>query len=736
MERGLGSDSVPPPGSFDKSKVLDVRPLRCLAPVVPSPQGVTAFYPPQVPPFVYAPAFGPYPPGFTAFYPFYPPPEYQRPPDQHSQTPSRATNHTGPFVSSYPVQTPPAPMPSYRTPPPTLPPIFSGSTNGDARSSRKSSKTHQVGVELREESETKGDSIRTVTEDGCSDNLKQPAQRLFNCNVHNTDAEATSSGERQKGELSNKRVKSIQEVRLSSAASVYTESVGSIVMKFDALRRRICQVEDTKDPVSGVTRRADLKAGTIMMNNGLRTNLRKRVGAVPGVEIGDIFFFRMEMCLVGLHAPSMAGIDYTSLRFNEEEEPVAVSIVSSGAYEDDVDDGDVLIYSGQGGNVNRKDKQVVDQKLERGNLALEKSLRRGNELRVIRGMKDVGNPTGKVYIYDGLYKIQESWTEKGKSGCNVFKYKLVRQPGQAAGFTIWRSIQVWKEGIISRRGLILPDLTSGAENLPVSLVNDVDDEKGPAYFSYFPGLKHAKPASSLESSFGCKCKGVCSPGNHNCSCIKKNGGDLPYIANRVLVSWKSVIHECGPSCPCQPHCSNRASQTGLKVRLEVFKTKDRGWGLQSWDPIRAGSFICEYAGEVIEGVKVEEDNDEVEDNDYTFDATCTYQVPADFSYIPELLGEEKDIDMKKEYKTPSPLMINAKNVGNVARFMNHSCSPNVFWLPVLHEHSNGPYLHIAFYAIKHIRPLTELVYDYGMSGVHHRRKRCSCGSSNCRGYFG
>lgn len=27
MERGLGSDSVPPQGSFDKSKVLDVRPL-------------------------------------------------------------------------------------------------------------------------------------------------------------------------------------------------------------------------------------------------------------------------------------------------------------------------------------------------------------------------------------------------------------------------------------------------------------------------------------------------------------------------------------------------------------------------------------------------------------------------------------------------------------------------------------------------------------------------------------
>ncbi|XP_043689601.1 histone-lysine N-methyltransferase, H3 lysine-9 specific SUVH1-like isoform X2 [Telopea speciosissima] len=693
MERGLDSDSVPSPGSFDKSKVLDVKPLRCLSPVFP-PQGFTSFYPPQGPPFVYAPPFGPYPSGFTAFYPFCVPPEHQRPPEQHPQTTSGATNQAGP--------------------------------------SRKSSKFH----DLQEESATKGDSVRSVTEDGCSDNLKQPALQFSHPNVHNTDAEATSSGVRQKSKSSYKRLRNSQEVRLSLAASVDTESVETIVMKFDAIRRRICQVEDAKDPASGGTRRADLRAGAILMNNGLRTNVKKRIGAVSGVEIGDIFFFRMEMCLVGLHGQSMAGIDYTSLKFNEEEEHVAVSIVSSGGYEGDVDDGDVLIYSGQGGNTNKKSKEVVDQKLERGNLALEKSLRRGNEVRVIRGMKDVGNSTGKVYIYDGLYKIKESWTEKGKSGGNVFKYKLIREPGQAAGFAIWKSIQVWKEGFTARRGLILPDLTSGVENLPVSLVNDVDDEKGPAYFSYFPGLKNAKPVNSHEYSFGCKCKGVCSSGNRDCSCIKKNGGDIPYIATRVLVSWKPVIHECGPSCQCQPHCLNRASQNGLKVRLEVFRTKDRGWGLRSWDPIRAGGFICEYAGEVIEKIKIEEENDELEDNDYTFDATCNYEQPADFNYIPELLGEEKEVNMNKEYKAPLPIIINAKNVGNVARFMNHGCSPNVFWLPVLHEHNDGSYLHIAFYAIKHIPPMTELLYDYGTSGTQHRTKKCLCGSSKCRGCFG
>lgn len=111
----------------------------------------------------------------------------------------------------------------------------------------------------------------------------------------------------------------------------------------------------------------------------------------------------------------MAGIDYMGLKVSQDEEPVAVSIVSSGGYEDDTNDADVLIYSGQGG-VNRKDKESTDQKLERGNLALEKSLHRGNDVRVVRGVKDFSNPTGKIYVYDGLYKIQESWVEKGKSG--------------------------------------------------------------------------------------------------------------------------------------------------------------------------------------------------------------------------------------------------------------------------------------------------------------------------------
>ncbi|GAA0157939.1 histone modifying enzyme [Lithospermum erythrorhizon] len=249
--------------------------------------------------------------------------------------------------------------------------------------------------------------------------------------------------------------------------------------------------------------------------------------------MGDIFLFRKELCLVGLHAQSMAGIDYLSLKVSGYEDPVAVSIVSSWAYDDDGNNGGMLIYTGQCG-LPKKDGQTFHQKLEGGNLALEKSRHRGNEIRVIRGLK----------------------------------------------------------GVISRAGVILPDLTSGSERLPVSLVNDVDDAKGSAYFTYTPTPKYIRPYSLSEPSLSCTCLGDCQSGDVNCPCIQKNEGFLPSSSLGVLLSYPALVHECGVKCACSSNCRNRMTQAGLKVRLEVFKTTNRGWGLGSWDPIRSGGFIC------------------------------------------------------------------------------------------------------------------------------------------------
>lgn len=59
--------------------------------------------------------------------------------------------------------------------------------------------------------------------------------------------------------------------------------------------------------------------------------------------------------------------DYPNYSF-----PLAVGIVLSGMYEDDLDNADEIVYTGQGGhNLIGDKRQIRDQKLERGNLALK-----------------------------------------------------------------------------------------------------------------------------------------------------------------------------------------------------------------------------------------------------------------------------------------------------------------------------------------------------------------------------
>lgn len=58
------------------------------------------------------------------------------------------------------------------------------------------------------------------------------------------------------------------------------------------------------------------------------------------------------------------------------------------------------------------------------------------------------------------------------------------------------------------------------------------------------------------------------------------------------------MYECGPWCGCdRARCQNRLVQRGIRVRLQVFPTDDRGWGVRCRDDLDSGTFVCIYAGE-------------------------------------------------------------------------------------------------------------------------------------------
>src|ERR687893_3103150 len=88
-------------------------------------------------------------------------------------------------------------------------------------------------------------------------------------------------------------------------------------------------------------------------------------GHVPGYPEGTLFEDRAELRESRVHRPIQAGI-------SGSQTEGADAIVLSGGYEDDADHGDVIIYTGHGGNDPETKRQVADQELRQGNLALAK----------------------------------------------------------------------------------------------------------------------------------------------------------------------------------------------------------------------------------------------------------------------------------------------------------------------------------------------------------------------------
>ncbi|KAL3499725.1 hypothetical protein ACH5RR_038818 [Cinchona calisaya] len=502
---------------------------------------------------------------------------------------------------------------------------------------------------------------------------------------------------------------------------------------FQALCRKLLQGEesrsgeDTMLKQSEKIKRIDLQAAKIIKEKGKEVNTGKQyLGAVPGVEVGDEFQYRVELAIVGIHRLYQAGID--SMKHNGV--PVATSIVASGAYDDDMENPDVLIYSGQGGNIVGKDKQPEDQKLEKGNLALWNSISKKTPVRVIRGFKETKvsdslDSRGKVvtsYIYDGLYTVEKCREETGTHGKLVFMFELKRIPGQPE--LAWKEVKKSKKSRV-RHGVCHDDIAGGLESLPICAINTIDNEK-PQQFNYIKKMIYPDWLCLVPPK-GCDCIGRCSD-SRKCSCAQRNGGEIPYNRNGAIVEAKPLVYECGPHCKCPPSCYNKVTQHGIKIQLEIFKTESRGWGVRSLYSIPSGSFICEYVGELLEDKEAEL---RAGSDEYLFDIGKSY---GDCSLKPDEQGNSSEAAEEGGYT------IDAAKCGNIGRFINHSCSPNLYAQDVLYDHDDKRMPHVMLFAAENIPPLKELTYHYNyiVGQVHDsngnvKMKNCYCGSTECTG---
>lgn len=136
------------------------------------------------------------------------------------------------------------------------------------------------------------------------------------------------------------------------------------------------------------------------------------IGPIPGVSTGAEFDNRLAVQQTGLHRDTVKGISF----FRESP---AEAIVLSGGYEDDIDLGSTILYTGEGGNTNGQ--QVADQNLVNGNLALYRSYEQQTPVRVLRKVK-VGPK--KFYQYAGLFRVIQYRQTRGKSGFLICQFVL------------------------------------------------------------------------------------------------------------------------------------------------------------------------------------------------------------------------------------------------------------------------------------------------------------------------
>ncbi|XP_026156563.1 histone-lysine N-methyltransferase EHMT2 isoform X2 [Mastacembelus armatus] len=280
---------------------------------------------------------------------------------------------------------------------------------------------------------------------------------------------------------------------------------------------------------------------------------------------------------------------------------------------------------------------------------------------------------------------------------------------------VWVALQInrkLRRGIANRilrtERIICSDIAQGYENVPIPCVNAVDDEGCPSDYKYVSENCETS-AMNIDRNIThlqhCSCIDDCS--SSNCLCGQLSIRCWYDKDQRLLQEFNKIepplIFECNMACSCYRTCKNRVVQAGIKVRLQLYRTEKMGWGVRALQDIPQGSFICEYVGELISDAEA----DVREDDSYLFDL------------------DNKDGEV---------YCIDARYYGNISRFINHLCDPNLIPVRVFMLHQDLRFPRIAFFSSRDILSGQELGFDYGdrFWDIKSKYFTCQCGSEKCK----
>ncbi|TFK24558.1 SET domain-containing protein [Coprinopsis marcescibilis] len=313
--------------------------------------------------------------------------------------------------------------------------------------------------------------------------------------------------------------------------------------------------------------------------------------------------------------------------------------------------------------------------------------------------------------------------------------------------------QVFEAFILEHTVLDEPDAP------PIKVINEVDHEPTPPWeFQYSNRMWHSDnvPPPDVKNLEGCDCIGGCDPRSKTCKCLKKQmdaiamvdaagaeGEEGPVLPMQHEFAYDKAgrlrqpgypIFECNSLCGCDEDCRNRVVQNGRKVAVSIQKTEHKGWGVFAGPKkIPRGTFLGIYAGEILS-------EEEGQTRGLVYNKFGrTYLFDLDFYH----LQVDEDWDVK--------YVVDAYQVGNFTRFLNHSCSPNCRIYPCYINEANIDKPLLSVFADRDIEPFEEICFNYNgdqaddlatraentQNPASQKRdaiyQRCMCGAENCTG---
>lgn len=330
---------------------------------------------------------------------------------------------------------------------------------------------------------------------------------------------------------------------------------------------------------------------------------------------------------------------------------------------------------------------------------------------------------------------------------------------------------------------LVPEKLQGVFNL--KFLNEIDKENVPDFIyvtenlmqetlPYFQKAEGEFKNSVKKGVFQivCNCKEAC---NEDCICARYNKQYLeknpPYKilkeSNHTEVLRKEIIQEnikpfthifeCSELCSCNKDLCNfqLLNWKGLKTVSEndlivkryrkVYKGNNEEvfmWGLMTNVKIPKNNLVIEYLGEIISKGEADLRGKyyDIIGKNYLFDLTMAVEYKGQNKFgaifcIDNYMKYRK-IEEKNKLLKDFPLCIDGYYYGNLSRFINHSCNPNLQVLSIHVENREILLPRVVLFSTKEIEEGEELTFDYNCYPLSSDKElKCACGEATCRGFI-